>query len=137
MYSRMRSVGCGGYCVYSDEKNSYDADRASHADVRTPLQGSPLVGHPQSRGRSIGRARRGYPGGSNGDGGCTRRDNFIPTRFAGESQNVSVKNSRYVSSRGDGVGLERVSQRCRQVWIPCRDCNLEGGHDSHKNAGRL
>ena len=129
----MRSVGGGGYRVCSDEKNSYVTDRASRADVRTPLQRSSLVGNSQSRGRSLGRARRGYPGSSNGDGGYTRRDNFIPTRFAGESQNGSVKKSRYVSGRGDEVGLERVSQRCRQVWGLCQDWNGEGDHDSYKN----
>ena len=80
----MRSIGGGGYRVCSDEKNSYVTDRASRADVRKPLQRSSLVGISQSRGRSLGRARRGYPGASNGDGGNTRRDNFIPTRFAGE-----------------------------------------------------
>ena len=104
--SRGKPGGGGGYRDYSIEKNRYGAGRASRADLRLPLRRSPPVRRPRSRGRSPGRARRVYAGGSGGGGGAPRRDDFTPQKFTGESRNGGGRESRYVNGggRGDGAG---------------------------------
>lgn len=119
--SKGRPGGGGGYRDSSNDKSRFGFGRGSRPSGRTPLRRSPVIRQPRSRGRSPGRARRGYAGG--GGGG-----DFTPQKFGGDFRNGGGRERGYDNGVGGYAKYAAMSRRS--------DGRRNGGRSRDWGAGR-